>query len=106
MVKRQDASTGQIVDDGKPDASANKPSDILQVKIYSPFKVYFDGAAKSISASNRTGQFDILPHHHNFITLLDAGDILVHTQSDEQKFHISGGLMHVKADQATVFLDV
>jgi len=82
---------------------------IMHIKVYSPFKTYFDQDGYSISGSNTTGPFDILPHHHNFISLLGACELNIHpvnTPPEEQRIRISGGLMHVKADQVTVFLDI
>lgn len=79
----------------------------MAVKVYSPFKVYFDGIAASVSAASRTGDFDILPKHHNFITLLVPCDLTVRLEKGEDEvIPITGGIMHVKADQVTVFLDV
>ena len=80
--------------------------DHMHVKVYAPFKVYFDGLAKSISAVNDTGPFDILPKHHNFMTLINAGEVIVRTDNEEEKFKITHGIMHVKADDVVVFLDV
>jgi F0F1-type ATP synthase epsilon subunit len=79
----------------------------MHVKIYAPFRTYFDGDAASVSAKNRTGDFDILPHHKNFITLLIPCNIVVRVV-DKPDFilPITKAVMHVKADQATVFLDV
>lgn len=107
MAIRQDASTGKMVDDGKP-AEAPKPSGKVEmhVKVYSPFQTYFDDVAQSISGVNETGNFDILPRHHNFITLLSAGNLVIRTQTDKRTIKISRGMMHVKADQVIVFLDV
>lgn len=86
----------------------SKPPEKLSIraKVYSPFKVYFDDEALSISAVNATGPFDILPRHHNFITLLLPCELLIRTPRGDQKIRISGGIMHVKADKVTVFLDV
>jgi len=81
----------------------------MRIKIYSPFKTYFDEDGYSVSGENATGPFDILPHHHNFMTLLGACELVirpVNTPPEEQRIRISGGLMHVKADRVTVFLDV
>lgn len=78
----------------------------MHVKVYAPFKTYFDGMAVSISASNETGPFDILPKHHNFMTLLNTCDIVVRTGEREEKIPIIRGVMHVKADEVKVFLDV
>lgn len=82
------------------------PEGKMHIKVYAPFKVYFDGLARSISAVNDTGPFDILPKHHNFMTLLNAGDIVVRSDSGEEKVSVSRGIMHVKADRVVVFLDV
>ncbi len=79
----------------------------MRVKVYSPFRDYYDGQALSLSAANATGPFDVLPRHHNFISLLSPCELVVRTvDSDERKIRISGGLMHVKADRAIVFLDI
>lgn len=90
-------------DSGQPTVGDGKT---MHVKVYAPFKVYFDGPAQSISGLNDTGPFDILPKHHNFMTLLSTGDIIVRTSSGEEKIAITRGIMHVKADDVVVFLDV
>ncbi|HEX5798111.1 MAG TPA: hypothetical protein VFX79_02045 [Candidatus Saccharimonadales bacterium] len=98
--KPEDTKTDEYEQSKLDDSSIN-------VKIYSPFKVYFNGAAKSISAENDTGPFDILPKHHNFMTLLNAGEITVAKQGGgDQKYRIARGVMHVKKNQVIVFLDV
>ena len=79
----------------------------MHVRVYSPFREYYDGPAFSISAENGTGPFDILPKHHNFISLLLPCDLVLRTvNKGDQKIRISGGVMHVKADEVIVFLDV
>lgn len=79
----------------------------VHVKVYAPFRTYFNGEAESISAVNGTGPFDILPKHHNFMTLLSPGDIVVRDPNgEEKKITITRGIMHVKADKVIVFLDV
>ena len=84
--------------------SSGKP--IMHIRVYSPFRTYLDESGYSISGKNDTGNFDILPRHHNFISLLSACDLTVQTERGEQVIRISGGLMHVKADEVIVFLDV
>lgn len=106
MATRQDASTGEIVNDSKPEDKA--AGDSMEVKVYSPFKVYFEGQAKSISAESDTGPFDILKGHHNFITLLSPCDLIIRISDGQEAetIRIGGGIMHVKADVVIVFLDV
>ncbi len=96
-----------IKEDTSSDKSPNREAGGMHVKVYSPFHVYFDGEAVSISAENDTGTFDILGRHKNFLTLLRPGDVTVRTgRGDDEKIPISNGIMHVKADEVIVFLDV
>lgn len=82
-------------------------SSSMRVKIYAPFKVYFDGEAKSMTAVNRVGPFDILPQHHNFISLLEPSEVIVRMDGkDDFKMRIKQSLIHVKADQVRIFMDV
>ena len=79
----------------------------MQVKIYAPFDTYFDGPANSVSATNATGPFDILPRHKNFMCLLKPGELKVRrTGTADFVMKVKQAVMHVKADKVTVFLDV
>lgn len=78
----------------------------MHVKVHAPYKVYYDETATSISAENDTGPFDILPNHHNFMTLVNQCDVIVRNGDKEERIPINRGVMHVKADQVILFLDV
>jgi F0F1-type ATP synthase epsilon subunit len=79
----------------------------IRIKIHSPFRTYFDGNAVSVSATNDTGPFDVLPKHHRFMTILNAGEVIVRGEdSKQQKYNIDRGIMHVRDDHVTIFLDV
>jgi F0F1-type ATP synthase epsilon subunit len=108
VTLRQDASTGQMVDDGSevetPKEDPKKP--LMDLKIYAPFRVYFDGKAYSLSGLNESGPFDILPHHHNFICLLMPCDLVVRAPFGNKIIRISRAFMHVKAEKIIVFVDV
>lgn len=108
MVMRQEASTGQFVPDENAAgtaATAPRPG-MLKVKVWSPFKVYYDDEATSVSGVNATGTFDILPQHHNFITILKPCDLMLQTKDGEFKIKISGGIMRVHQNTVVVFLEV
>jgi F0F1-type ATP synthase epsilon subunit len=114
MVKRTLASTGEMVDIDRSQmtdeqrledaAQAGKP--IMTVKVYAPFKMYFEGDAYSLTAVNETGPFDILPRHHNFLCMLVPCDLLIKTADGDKVIKIARALMHVKAEKVTVFVDV
>lgn len=88
----------------------NKPKladDKIHIKLFSAYKIFFEGDAKSISAENDTGPFDVLPRHHNFISLVNACEIVINTlDNSEKRIRISKAVMHVHDNNVTVFLDV
>lgn len=100
----EESASAAVQDAAKP----GKPTEpVMNIKVHSPYKTYFDAEGYSISAVNATGPFDILPHHHNFMTLLTACEVVVRpVHGKEERIRISGGLMHVKADKVIVFLDI
>jgi len=78
----------------------------MAIKVYAPFKVYYEGEGYSISAVNETGPFDILPHHHDFLCMLVPCNIVVETPGGTKTIKVSRALMHVKADRIAVYVDV
>lgn len=109
MATRQDASTGQMVDDdasSMQDLDPKKDPTLMRIKVYSPYQTYYDELATSISAVNDTGPFDILKGHHRFLTLLSSCELVIAGRNGEEKIKISRGIMYVKEDRVTVFLDV
>ena len=82
-------------------------SGALQIKIYAPFKVYFNGPGDSLSASSETGPFDVLAGHKNFMSLLKEGEITVRQKGKpDYKLNAGRGILHVKENKVSVFLDV
>ncbi|MDQ3094328.1 MAG: hypothetical protein M3Q70_04110 [bacterium] len=82
------------------------PEGKMHVKVYAPFKTYFNGVADSLTAVNPTGPFDILPRHKNFMTLMSPCEIIIRNDDKEDKVKITRGIMHVKENEIIVFLDV
>ncbi|HEX4774694.1 MAG TPA: hypothetical protein VH234_04205 [Candidatus Saccharimonadales bacterium] len=88
-------------------SSKDKDRLSMEVKVNAPFRTYYDGRAFSLTAENRTGPFDVLPKHHNFMSLLSPCELIIRTvNKGDQHIKIAGGLLHVKADKVIVFLDV
>jgi F0F1-type ATP synthase epsilon subunit len=86
--------------------TATPTDEHMHVKVYSPYKTYFDQEALSISGVNSKGPFDILPRHHNFMTLIDPCELVIRTHGATQRIRIARGIMHVKANHVVIFLDV
>ena len=87
-------------------ATVNSGRPTIAVKVYAPFKIYYEGDAYSISAINETGPFDILPHHHNFLCMLVPCTLVIQTPDGRKEIKISRALMHVKSERVVVFVDV
>ncbi len=83
--------------DGKP---------TVAVKVYAPFKIYFEGEAYSLSAVNATGPFDVLPKHHNFLCMLVPCTLTIQSPKGPQNIKVNRALLHVKANKVVVFMDV
>lgn len=109
MIEEKTEAAAKIEAAKQEKQAANSDTPTMRVKVYSPFKTYYDEESYSISGEDATGPFDILPHHHNFMALLQPCVLLIKPVEGsvrEQKIRISGGLMHVKADKVMIFLDI
>lgn len=104
MAEAQKVQPSKKTGDAAQESAA--PAGKMMVKVYAPFRDYFEGLANSISAVNLTGPFDILPGHHRFLTLLSPCDIEIRTDEGSETVKIAKGIMYVKEDRVTVFLDV
>ena len=85
--------------------ASGKPT--MAGKVYAPFQVYFEGDAYSVSAENATGPFDILPKHHNFLSMLVPCSLIVQpVEGAKRTIKIHRALVHVESDRVVVFMDV
>lgn len=78
----------------------------LRARVLSPTQTLYDGPALAVSANNRVGPFDILADHANFFSLLTEGDIVVNTGYQSFTFPIQHGIVKVKSNEVTLFIDV
>ncbi|HRN90577.1 MAG TPA: hypothetical protein PK543_02730, partial [Candidatus Saccharibacteria bacterium] len=54
----------------------------LNVIARAPFNVYYQGDAQAVTATNKVGEFDILPGHADFFSILDPGEVVITTKSE------------------------
>lgn len=87
--------------------TGQEAKELLDVKIFSPREIFYEGKAIAVSAKNKTGNFDVLAYHHNFISLIEEGDVTVTTESNQRiKVSLRPSLMRVVNNTVTVFADV
>ena len=85
---------------------ATKDIPKLRVKIFSPYQIYYEGEAVSISAVNKTGPFDVLSGHANFFSLLSSGKVNIDTGFQKLDFQLDRGIIKVSSNVVTLFANV
>lgn len=86
--------------DAKISASAG-----IKVDIRSRKEQFFNGDAKTVTSLNDTGEFDVLPNHANFVTLIRAFIIIDKDLPSEKKFEIDNGVLAAKTGAVDIYLD-
>ena len=80
----------------------------LEVKVFwSPMmkREPFKGKVNAVSSKNRLGNFDILPSHTNFISLI-FGTLTLHFPKEEITYQFERGVLEVSGDKVRVFLGI
>lgn len=85
-----------------------QPADTPQLSVIAraPFNVYYEGPAQAVSALNKVGPFDILPGHADFFSMLQAGEILIETDSDPVSFTVTNGIITVRDNEVLLFVNM
>ena len=78
----------------------------LEIKVISPFEVIYNGKAQSISAKNKVGDFDILPDHANYITLLTKCEVVIQSEIDQRRYKLDKGVLKVENNKVVVFVNI
>jgi F0F1-type ATP synthase epsilon subunit len=80
---------------------------ILQVRVLSPKKMIFLGQAESVTSTNTTGKFDILPQHANFITLIKNSPIvIINKQKQKVEFTFNLAIMYALNNNVTIYTEI
>lgn len=81
------------------------PSD-LSVVARAPFHIYYEGPATAVTAINEIGEFDILPGHADFFSMLIDCEVIIETNAEPVKFAISNGIITVRDNEVMLFVNV
>ena len=83
-----------------------KKKDVLNVRIITLGKVLWEGEAETVSADNTSGNFDILPYHANFITILKESPIVINTKEGRKEFSFPRSLLYAKDNSIKIYAGV
>lgn len=78
----------------------------LNVIARAPFNVYYEGAAESVTATNRVGEFDILPGHADFFSVLSPCEVVIKGDGDPVAFNINAGMITVRNNDVMLFVNM
>ena len=81
-------------------------SPTLNVIARAPFHVYYEGPAISLTATNKVGEFDILPGHADFFSMLTPCTVTIEAPDQEVSFEIYSGMLTVRSDEAMLFVNM
>lgn len=82
-------------------------ADLLKIKILSPNQVIYQGQARSLSSKNSFGNFDILPYHANFITLVQKEPIIVRDEKNKPvKYDFPLAIVYAANNEVKVYTDI
>ena len=78
-------------------------SNTFHVIIRKKDSVVWQGEVKSLSSTNKIGNFDVLPEHTNFVGLIEKY-IIIRFDKTQKKYPIDRGIISVKNNQVEVYL--
>ncbi len=80
--------------------------DTFVVKIIEPERVVFEGEIEGLSSKNKKGEFDILPDHSNFITVVQEKLTLFFPDKSTKEFAVDLGVIRFLEDKVEVYLGI
>lgn len=85
-----------------------RPTETIAMTVVAraPFHVYYEGPAESVTATNQVGKFDILPGHADFFSMLDPGEVVIGTPSEDVVFTVTNGIITVKSNEVMLFVNM
>ena len=79
-------------------------TDIIHLIIRNKENVLYDADVSAVSGINGKGPFDILPHHANFISVIEKYIVIHEANGKTNQMKIEVGVMHVHEGTIDVYL--
>lgn len=78
----------------------------LSLHIQSADKVLFSGEVESLTSKNEQGEFDVLPMHENFISIIHTQIAYKPAKKPSVKLDIEQAILHINNNEVKIFLDL
>ena len=86
------------------DGVKGSSGDKIQVTVLTPQRLLYKGPAVAITSVNDQGEFDVLPQHSNFITLIKDRLVIHFDEKKSQSFVMDKGVVRCRENEVKVFL--
>lgn len=77
----------------------------MQLDIVSAEGLIFSGKVDRFFAAAANGEVGVLPHHTQLISILKPGEVRVVAGDETSYFYVSGGVLEIQPDVATILAD-
>jgi len=81
-------------------------SEVINISVLSPEETLYHGQARALTCHNEDGDFDLLPLHTNFISLIDKYVIIHLPNGEQKKITIDKALMKAIGNNVTILLNI
>lgn len=84
------------------------PNPTISVIARAPFNIYYEGDAEAVTAINKVGEFDILPGHADFFSVLSPGEVIITPPADAEpiSFAVNNGIITVRDNEVLLFVNM
>lgn len=86
------------------DNSQKSSNSLLNVEVLDPGHILFKGSAQAISSTNPQGNFDILPNHSHFISLIKKQVVILLQNGKTKKFEIDQGVIRCFDNNVEIYV--
>lgn len=77
----------------------------MKLKLITPQVQLFEGEVESVTLPGAAGEFQVLPGHTYFLSLLQSGELAYETRGQTTRFRVEEGHAEVYEDVVTVAVD-
>lgn len=77
----------------------------LQLKLVTPAAIIFEQAVERVILPTTTGQITVLPEHTDLVSILEPGELIVHTATEQFPLAVAGGVLEVYGNTLYVLVD-
>ncbi len=81
-------------------------SDQFHLKVQERAGIVYEGDVASITSYSEVGEFDVLPYHANFISLIKNKLVIRETRGDPREIAFNNALLRVSENKAEVYLGI